>query len=45
LEERFDHILEIRIDNARTRNLAEFSGEELVEIDPYEAFGKIFSPK
>lgn len=43
LEERFDHILEIRIDNARTRKLAEFSGEELVEIDPYEAFGKFFA--
>lgn len=43
LEERFDRILEIRIDNARTRKLAELSGEELVEINPYEAFGKFFA--
>ena len=43
LEERFDRILEIRIDNARTRKLAELSGEELVEINPYEAFRKFFA--
>lgn len=42
LEEYFDHILEIRIDNARTRKLLEFSGEEMENIDPYEAFGHFF---
>lgn len=42
LEERFDHILEIRIDNARTRKLMEYTEETLVEINPYEAFERFF---
>lgn len=43
LEEYFDHILEIRIDNARTRKLLEFDGEELESIEPYEAFVRFFA--
>lgn len=42
LEEQFDHILEIRIDNARTRRLLEFSEEETEELDPYTAFQRFF---
>lgn len=42
LEEQFDHILEIRIDNARTRKLLNLEDEELEELDPYEAFGIFF---
>lgn len=42
LEEQFDHILEIRIDNARTRKILEFSGEETEFLDPYEAFCAFF---
>lgn len=43
LEARYDHILEIRIDNARTRKLLEFSEEEQNEMSPYEAFGMFFA--
>lgn len=43
LEERFDHILEIRVDNARTRKLLELTGEEQELLDPYEAFCTFFS--
>lgn len=43
LEERFDHILEIRVDNARTRKLLELTGEEQELLDPYEAFCAFFS--
>lgn len=43
LEEYFDHILEIRIDNARTRKLLDFSGEDTEILDPYEAFCRFFS--
>lgn len=43
LEEQFDHILEIRIDNARTRKLLNLEDEELAELDPYEAFGIFFA--
>lgn len=43
LEAVFDHILEIRIDNARTRNLLSFSDEELESLDPYEAFCHFFA--
>ena len=43
LEERFDHILEIRVDNARTRKLLELSGEEQESLDPYEAFCTFFA--
>lgn len=43
LENCYDHILEIRIDNARTRNLLIFSEEELESLDPYEAFCHFFA--
>ncbi len=43
LEQQFDHILEICIDNARTRKLLDFSQEELTVLDPYEAFAQFFS--
>lgn len=43
LEEKFDHILEIRIDNARTRKLLDFSEEEMESLDPYAAFGRFFA--
>lgn len=43
LEEQFDHILEIRIDNARTRKLLDFSGEETENLDPYMAFCSFFA--
>ncbi len=43
LEEQFDHILEIRIDNARTRKLLDLEDEELEELDPYEAFRMFFA--
>lgn len=42
LEECFDHILEIRIDNARTRKILEFSDEGMEKSDPYEAFCQFF---
>lgn len=42
LEQKYDHILEIRIDNARTRKLLEFSEEEMESIEPYDAFTAFF---
>lgn len=42
LEEYFDHILEIRIDNARTRNILSFA-KEAESLDPYEAFCRFFA--
>ncbi len=42
LEECFDYILEIRIDNARTRAILEFSGKPLAEFEPYAAFCAFF---
>lgn len=42
LEASFDHILEIRIDNTRTRNLLSFSDEDVESLDPYEAFCNFF---
>lgn len=42
LEECFDHILEIRIDNARTRKLLEFSDDDMENLNPYEAFARFF---
>lgn len=42
LEEQFERILELRIDNARTRKLLEFSEEEPESIRPYEAFVRFF---
>lgn len=42
LEERYDHILEIRIDNARTRKLLELGEIETENLAPYEAFCQFF---
>ena len=42
LEERFDHILEIRVDNARTRKMLAFSGEKVKLQSPYDAFQSFF---
>lgn len=43
LEQYFDHILEIRIDNARTRKILEFPEEEIEMINPYESFCTFFA--
>lgn len=43
LEAYFDHILEIRIDNARTRKLLDFEEEDAELLDPYEAFCLFFT--
>lgn len=43
LETYFDHILEIRIDNARTRKLLSLTEEDVDEPHPYEAFGRFFA--
>lgn len=43
LEACFDHILEIRIDNARTRSLLSFADEDVENLDPYEAFCSFFA--
>lgn len=42
LEEKYDHILEIRIDNARTRKLLELGEIETENLEPYEAFCNFF---
>ena len=42
LEEYYDHILEIKIDNARTRRLLELGEVETENLAPYEAFCKFF---
>lgn len=42
LEERYDHILEIKIDNARTRKLLEFGELETETLEPQEAFMTFF---
>lgn len=42
LEEKYDHILEIRIDNARTRKLLELGEIETENLAPYEAFCRFF---
>ncbi|MDD6058062.1 MAG: exonuclease SbcCD subunit D [Clostridiales bacterium] len=42
LEEKFNRILEIRIDNARTRKLLDFTEEVREQTDPYEAFVRFF---
>ena len=42
LEAQYDHILEIKIDNARTRKLLEFSETEIESLEPYDAFGAFF---
>ena len=43
LEEKYDHILEIRIDNARTRKLLSDTEEQLAEVRPEEAFAMFFT--
>ena len=43
LEEKYDHILEIRIDNARTRKLLSDTEEQLAEVRPEEAFAMFFA--
>lgn len=43
LEDCFDRILEIRIDNARTRKLLEFSDDDMESLNPYEAFARFFA--
>ena len=42
LEQVYDHILEIKIDNERTRKILEFSEEEAESLDPYDAFVTFF---
>lgn len=42
LEERYDHILEIKIDNARTRKLLEFGELETETLEPQEVFMTFF---
>lgn len=42
LEENYDHILEIKIDNARTRKLLELGDIETENLAPYEAFCNFF---
>ncbi len=43
LEEKYDRILEIRIDNARTRKLLELGDIEMENLAPYEAFCNFFA--
>lgn len=43
LEEKYDRILEIRIDNARTRKLLELGEIEMENLSPYEAFCNFFA--
>ena len=43
LEEVYDHILEIRIDNSRTRKLLELGDFETENLEPYEAFCHFFA--
>ena len=42
LEEQFDHTLEIRVDNARTRKILSFA-EEGESLEPYAAFCRFFA--
>lgn len=42
LEENYDRILEIRIDNSRTRKLLELGDIESENLEPYEAFCNFF---
>ena len=43
LEEKYERILEIRIDNARTRKLIELGEIEMENLAPYEAFCNFFA--
>lgn len=42
LEEIYDHILEIRIDNERTRKILDWKEEEMESLHPYDAFCAFF---
>ena len=42
LEEGYDYILEIRIDNSRTKKLLELGDFETENLEPYEAFSHFF---
>ncbi len=42
LEEIYDHILEIRIDNERTRRILDWKEEEMESLHPYDAFCSFF---
>lgn len=42
LEEVYDHMLELRIDNARTRSRLLESGEEIPVLQPMEAFSRFY---
>ena len=43
LRERYDHILEIRIDNERTRESLKEEGEPMLVLSPMEAFRRFFT--
>ena len=43
LEEVYDHILEIRIDNSRTKKLLQLGDFETQNLEPYEAFCNFFA--
>lgn len=43
LEEKYDHILEVKIDNARTRKLLELGDIEMETLTPYESFCNFFA--
>lgn len=43
LEEKYDSILEIKIDNARTRKLLQLDEIEMEQLTPYEAFCEFFN--
>ena len=43
LRERYDHILEIRIDNERTRASLKEEGEPIPVLSPMEAFRRFFT--
>ena len=42
LEKVFDHILEVRVDNSRTRNKLLELDEELIMKDPVESFADFY---
>lgn len=42
LEEHYDHILEIKVENSRTRAQLEYTSGEASVLDPYEAFCEFY---
>jgi exonuclease SbcD len=42
LEEHYDHILEIRVENSRTKAQLENFSEETLVLDPFEAFKEFY---